>query len=205
APVLHPPLSKDRAPTAHTPQVTTKVETPAPSWAPKAPPYTQPRNDPIQSSLTCRFGPGGATPARSAAPAATTMATEAKSLQGPPGRNDPTSPNRPPTVAPARAAPTTKAVAVMVHRLWRARSPSGWMLESIDSPHGDQCDRMAARMATKEAATVIGRRRADCGRGWGPRVGYRRRRGSPRFAATEPRWWSSRCGRRPPWRRRAGP
>src|SRR5437667_162271 len=46
------------------------------------------------------------------------------------------------------ADPVTNAATVAVHRCRRPRSPSGVMLPSIDSPQGDQVDRMAARPAT---------------------------------------------------------
>ena len=41
-------------------------------------------------------------------------------------------------------AASVKELTVNHHLLLRARSPSGWMLDSIDSPHGDQLDLMAA-------------------------------------------------------------
>src|SRR5439155_1467306 len=51
---------------------------------------------------------------------------------------------RPPRAAPARAPALaearTWAAAVSHHRFRRTRSPSGWMLASIDSPHGDQAE-----------------------------------------------------------------
>src|SRR5580658_5689889 len=71
------------------------------------------------------------------------------------GRNAiPTSPSNAPTAAPPARLPTMCAVTVRTHRLPLVRSPSGWMLESIDTPHGDQAERTAAATATRQAPTT---------------------------------------------------
>ncbi len=99
---------------------------------------------------------------------------------------------RAPMVTPPRTEPATKNIAATPNRLFRPRSPSGVMLESIDSPHGDQVDRTAPTTAdatpahTTTAVTVRGPdtswdRPARCPR----RAGRRRRCGA-------------RCGRRSP-------
>src|SRR5437588_5916650 len=66
---------------------------------------------------------------------------------------------RPPKAAPASAPPPaearTWAAAVSHHRFRRTRSPSGWMLASIDSPHGDQAERTPAISATATATPGI--------------------------------------------------
>src|SRR5690606_41128109 len=73
------------------------------------------------------------------------------------------------------------------------------MLVSIDSPQGDQCERIAASKATTDAAIVIASLHVGCGTGWGRRVEFRRRRGELPCGVTGRRCRASRgCSRRRP-------
>src|SRR3954451_12728035 len=62
----------------------------------------------------------------------------------------PTNPASAPVVIPPSTEPTTKNDAAITNRLFRPRSPSGVMLESIDSSHGDH----VALIAPTTAATT---------------------------------------------------
>src|SRR3954451_9758028 len=101
-----------------------------------------------------------------------------------------------PNSAPAAVDAAVYQSAVVIHRLPRARSPSGWMLESIDSPQGDQVERTAATRATAiphhAVALTPGRRP----RSWADTAG-------DRPAAHPPPGGPGRCG--PPARRRPWP
>src|SRR5439155_24495146 len=69
----------------------------------------------------------------------------------------PIDPNTDPTTAPEAADATPHAVTVIPHLELRLRSPSGVMLASIDSPHGDHAERMAAvTERAKASATMVG-------------------------------------------------
>jgi hypothetical protein len=64
-----------------------------------------------------------------------------------------------------------RAVTVTHHLLCLLRSPSGWMLDSIDSPQGDQVDRTAAIRAIRHAsASWVLIARAGSGREKGRRA-----------------------------------
>ena len=60
-----------------------------------------------------------------------------------------------PSVAPPSVAPRMNQVAVVRNRLPRPCSPSGVIVESIDCPHGDHVERIAAATATTPARTAI--------------------------------------------------
>src|SRR5437660_1030670 len=66
----------------------------------------------------------------------------------------PARPSSTPAAAPPVIDAARYAVTVTPHRLSRARSPSGWMLASIDSPHGDQLERSPATVATTRPAAT---------------------------------------------------
>src|SRR5205823_10431212 len=57
-----------------------------------------------------------------------------------------------PTAAPVSVDPARKNPAVELHRDPRARSPSGVMLASIDSPHGDHAEYTPANSAHMDPA-----------------------------------------------------
>src|SRR3954452_12308444 len=67
----------------------------------------------------------------------------------------PAHPRAAPTMAPAAVEPPTYQPAVTNQWFPRPRSPSGWMLESIDSPQGDQVERTAATSATAIPNQVV--------------------------------------------------
>src|SRR5271165_3207361 len=69
----------------------------------------------------------------------------------------PSPPASPPTVRPPATEPAKYQATVRPHRVLRARSPSGLMLASIDSPQGDQEERSAATTATASPARVTSR------------------------------------------------
>src|SRR5437588_10359942 len=86
-----------------------------------------------------------------ATPAATPRRADAGS--GP--SSIPNAPRTAPAARPPATEPTRYAPAVTPHRLPRARSPSGLMLESIDSPQGDQVERTPAMRASPNPTTLI--------------------------------------------------
>ena len=63
-----------------------------------------------------------------------------------------------PSVSPPTTAPITNQVAVERNRWPRPCSASGVMVDSIESPHGDQVERTAAATATTSAIST----RASC-------------------------------------------
>src|SRR6476661_2000579 len=67
----------------------------------------------------------------------------------------PSAPAIPPVTAPPAIDPAKYHVTVRVQRLPRARSPNGLMLASIDSPHGDHDERIAATIATTTPHVAI--------------------------------------------------
>src|SRR5438067_12136023 len=83
---------------------------------------------------------------------------------------------RPPAASPVTAPPSVEPMkknhAATANRLFRPRSPSGVMLESIDSPHGDHVARMAPMTAAappvQNTTLVIGPS-PDTGSGLRPR------------------------------------
>ena len=95
----------------------------------------------------------------------------------------------------APTEPTAKAPAVRPHRLPRARSPSGLMLASIDSPQGDQDERRPATTArTAPRATIMGGSGSQArGAGWDGQGGCRRRGGRRRRAVRHRARRSPRC------------
>src|SRR6516162_1186775 len=66
----------------------------------------------------------------------------------------PIAPAAAPMSAPPKVDATRYQPIVRPNRVLRARSPSGLMLASIDSPHGDQDERSPATAATTTPATV---------------------------------------------------
>src|SRR5690348_2261014 len=67
---------------------------------------------------------------------------------------NPTAPSAAPKAIPPATDPAEYQAAVTPHRLFLARSPSGLMLASIDSPQGDQVDRIAATTASGTPRTT---------------------------------------------------
>ena len=59
----------------------------------------------------------------------------------------------PPSMAPPTTEPTMNHAAVVRYRYPRDASPTGVSCESIDCPHGDHVERIAAAMATKAPST----------------------------------------------------
>ncbi|TML35813.1 MAG: hypothetical protein E6G29_07240 [Actinobacteria bacterium] len=100
--------------------------------------------------------------------------------------SSPTAPAAAPSAADDRAEPKMKKATVTGHLDERPRSPSGVMLASIDSPHGDHADLIAATAAipmptTTAAAAVVIRVVPR------PRAGGRPGRGSGGPARCPPR------------------
>src|SRR5439155_2880843 len=144
---------------AYTADVVTIVTTPSPSCVPNPRPTTQPRYRPSQSSLTCRRVVGRRRPRipRSTTAPARTIAASATirgAVATPPAAHRPAAPSSPPAAAPAAVAPTANHAAVTPHLDRLARSPSGLMLPSIDSPQGDHAERTPATAASAAARPV---------------------------------------------------
>src|SRR5438270_126092 len=120
--------------------------------------------------------PPAPAPASSAIAAARATASTAslgsQRPEGPGQVRRPSSPASAPTAAAATTEPAAKNATVTPHLDPRARSPSGVMLASIDSPHGDHAERSPATtpaaqpIATGTAAGASSRSRA--GLSWLP-------------------------------------